>query len=321
MKLVIAVVIVLLAAPALAGNEPWSAGVSDAQKQAAQKLLEEGNALFLDKKFSAALEKYNAAIASWDHPAIRFNMVRCLIQLEKPVEASDNLALALKYGKDPLEDTVYAEALNYQKLLAKQIGDFAVSCKQAGVKVSFDGQVMLTCPGSAKRRAMVGQHLLVGTKDGFLTKTVDVIVPGGKQQQLELSLVSLDSAAKISHRWPTWVPWAVFGGGLAVAGVGGLLELQASARMDSYDRQATRNCSFVQCDPNDPMMLDSTDRKSAERLDVIAIGVMSAGAAVAITGGVMLYMNRGITVYEKSVERVTVTPHRGGALVSVGGSF
>ena len=56
-------VLLLLAAPALAGNEPWSVGVTDAQKQAAQALLEQGNALFLEKKFSAALEKYNAATA------------------------------------------------------------------------------------------------------------------------------------------------------------------------------------------------------------------------------------------------------------------
>ena len=325
MRLVIIIVLALFAAPAFAGNEPWSVGVTDAQKQAAQKLLEEGNTLFLDKKFSAALDKYKAATASWDHPAIRFNIVRCLIQLEKPEEASDNLALALAHGKAPLDDAVYAEALNYQKLLAKQIGDLDVSCTQPAVKVSFDGQPLLTCPGSAKRRATVGQHLIVATKEGFLTKTTEVIVLGGKQHQVKLSLVSLDAAAKIEHRWPAWVPWSVFGGGLAVAGIGGLFQLQASARMDSYDRQATRNCALLHCDPNDPTMLDQTDKRSAERLNTIAIGVMSVGAATVITGGVMLYLNRGRTVYEKSVEKVApvidVVPQKGGTLVTVGGRF
>ena len=60
----------------------------DSQKAQAQKILEEGNALFLKKDYAQALEKYKAAVAKWDHPAIRFNMVRCLIQLDKPVEAS-----------------------------------------------------------------------------------------------------------------------------------------------------------------------------------------------------------------------------------------
>ena len=322
MRLLLVIAIVLLAVPASAGNEPWATGVTEAQKQAAQKLLEEGNTLFLEKKFSPALEKYKQAVAQWDHPAIRFNMVRCLIQLEKPVEASDSLALALKYGKDPLEDTVYTEALNYQKLLATQIGDFEIHCEQSGVKVSFDGQALLTCPGTAQRRATVGQHMIVGTKDGFLTKTTEVVVLGGKQQNVKLSLIPLDAAAKITHRWPGWVPWAVFGGGLAVAGLGGLVELQAYSRMDSYDKQVAHNCALVHCDPNDPMMLDTTDKDSAQRLNTIAIGVMSAGAAITITGGVMMYMNRGRTVYEKSVDKVVrVVPQRGGGLVTFGGRF
>jgi hypothetical protein len=320
----ILLVLLLLVAPALAGDEPWSAGVSDAKKKAAQALLEQGNTLFLDKQFSAALEKYKEAVAQWDHPAIRFNMVRCLIQLEKPVEASENLARALAYGAAPLDDTVYGEALNYQKLLAKQIGDLEVSCTQAGVKVSFDGQTLITCPGSAKRRAIVGAHQLVGTKDGFLTKTIEVIVPGGTEKKLSMSLIPLASAAKIAHRWPTWVPWSVFGGGLAIAGLGGLIQLQSNARMDSYDRQVARNCSLVHCDPNDPTMLDASDKESAERLNSIAIGVISVGAGVAIAGGVMLYLNRGRTVYENSTEkaaRVDVVPQRGGGLVTLGVRF
>lgn len=324
MKIVIAIVLALLATPAFAGNEPWSAGVTDAQKQAAQTLLEQGNALFLDKKFSAALEKYKEAVAAWDHPAIRFNMVRCLIQLEKPVEASDSLELALRFGGAALEDTVYREALNYQKLLATQIGDLEISCTQAGVKVSLDGQALAACPNTTKRRAIVGQHMIVGTKDGFLTKTVEAIVTGGKQQKVAVSLVPLETAAKITHRWPGWVPWSVFGGGLAVAGFGGVLQLQASSTMRSYDKQVSRNCSEMHCDPNDPTMLDTSDKRSAERLNVIAISVMSVGAAAVITGGVMLYLNRGRTVYEKSVEKaayIDVVPQPGGGYVVLGGRF
>ena len=134
------------------------------KRPSAQKLLEEGNALFLKKDYAQALEKYKAAVGSWDHPAIRFNMVRCLIQLDRPVDASDNLALALKYGAAPLEEAVYTEALSYQKLLANQIGDLDVTCEQAGVKVTLDGQPLLDCPGKEHRRVAPGQHQLVGTE-------------------------------------------------------------------------------------------------------------------------------------------------------------
>ncbi len=89
---------------------PWADGVTDAQKAAARTRLDAGNARFLDKKYGEALEQYRQAVAIWDHPAIRFNMVRCLIQLERPVDAYDNLVLALTYGAAPLEEAVYLEA-------------------------------------------------------------------------------------------------------------------------------------------------------------------------------------------------------------------
>src|SRR3569623_242091 len=108
-----AVVMALAVAPsaAHADDQPWAVGVTDAQKAQAQKILDEGNQLFLKKDYAPALDKYKAAVAVWDHPAIRFNIVRCLIQLDRPVDASATLALALKYGAAPLEGAVYREAL------------------------------------------------------------------------------------------------------------------------------------------------------------------------------------------------------------------
>ncbi|MDB4956155.1 MAG: hypothetical protein JWO36_3724, partial [Myxococcales bacterium] len=97
---------------------PWAAGVSDAHKKSAKTLLDSGNVLFLGHDYVAALEQYKQAVAAWDHPAIRFNIVRCLIQLDRSLDAFDNLQLALKYGAAPLEAAVYNEALAYQKLLA-----------------------------------------------------------------------------------------------------------------------------------------------------------------------------------------------------------
>src|ERR1043165_10264928 len=77
---------------------PWAAGVSDAHKLEAKRLLDEGNARFVEHDYVAALDRYTKAIAEWDHPAIRFNVVRCLIQLDRPLEAYDQLQRALAYG-------------------------------------------------------------------------------------------------------------------------------------------------------------------------------------------------------------------------------
>jgi len=311
-----------LVAPAVAhaDDQPWAAGVSDARKAEAQKILEEGNQLFLKKDYAQALDKYKAAVAVWDHPAIRFNMVRCLIQLDRPVDASDNLALALKYGAAPLEEAVFNEALSYQKLLANQIGDLDVACDQPGVKVTLDGQPLVSCPGKEHRRVAPGQHQLVGTKDGFLTKTTEVVVIGAKTADARVALIPLAKAAKVVHRYPGWMPWTVFGGGLVVAGFGGLIQYEASQSMASYDRQVTTNCANTGCTPAQAAAFQG-DKDAAQRDNRIALGVMSVGAAGAIVGGVLLYMNRGRTVYEEQPPVAFVPLRDGGGALTFSGSW
>jgi len=319
----------VLPAVAHAEDQPWATGVTEGQKAQAQKLLEEGNALFFKKDYAQALDKYKAAVASWDHPSIRFNMVRCEIQLDRPVDASEDLAKALKYGAAPLDEAIYTEALSYQKLLANEVGDLDISCDQTGVVVTLDGQALLRCPGKEHRRVKPGQHQLVGTKDGFLTKTTEVVVLGANQQEAKVSLVPLGKAAKVVHRYPTWMPWTVFGGGLVLAGFGGLIQYEASQSMASYDRQVSTNCAGTGCTP-DQVKAFADDKSNAERDNKIAIGVMSVGAAGTIVGGVLLYMNRGRTVYEGGVEHQGPPPaaqlgfvpaREGGGVMTLSGNW
>ena len=324
MLVVVGALWMFAAAPARADDaQPWADGVSAERKTTAQGLLQEGNAAFLDRNYAVALDKYRQAIAAWDHPAIRFNVVRCLIQLDRPVEASDNLALALKYGAAPLDEAVYTEALSYQKLLATQIGDLEVTCAQPGLAIALDGKSFASCPTTETRRVTPGTHQLVGTKDGYLTRTLEITVLGGKRQRAEVSLVPLSQAGRIERRWARWRPWAVVGGGLVVAGVGGLIQLQASTNLDSYARAIDRDCAGQGCAPGtiSPSVTDL--RSTAERQNKLAIVMGSLGVATVATGAVLLFLNRGRTVFPGSTERITpsVTPISGGATVSVGRRF
>ncbi len=302
---------------ARADVQPWAVGVSDARMHDAETKLEQGNALFLKREYKEALALYREAIASWDHPAIRFNIVRCLIQLDDPVEAAENLELALKYGAAPLEKPVYTEALSYQKLFASQIGDLEISCAQEGVRVSLDGQVVIErCPGKLARRMKTGTHQLVGEKPGFLTSTERMKVVGGEHDTVELTLVPLAKAAKVEHRWAVWKPWVVFGGGLAVLGAGAGLDFLASRAMSAYDREVSFVCAANACMLNDPRLPSKS--AAAHEADA-AYAVMGVGAAAAIAGAVMLYVNRGKTVYEKST--IDVSPTEGGVTLSYRGVF
>jgi len=320
-SLLVMLVLVVAAAPVRADTQPqpWAVGVSEPQKQKAHQLLEAGNALFLERKYSEALDKYREAIGVWDHPAIRFNIVRCLILLDKPVEAAENLKLALKYGAAPLEEQVYSEALGYEKLLAKQIGEVVVSCDQGGVALVLDGQPLATCPAKEARRVAPGRHQVVGTKHGFVPRTIDVVVVGGETQQVPVSVVPLEKAARIEHRWASWKPWLVFGGGLTLSAIGGLVELQAVTNMNAYDRAVNDNCS-TSCAPDDPR-LPKSSKSNAELEDKLGISVISIGAAAAVVGGVMLYMNRARTVYPSERTQLGVVPAAGGGVLVLGGRF
>ena len=291
---------------------PWVAGVSEQQKAAAHERLEAGNALFLDHKYADELTEYQKAVVAWDHPAIRFNIVRCLIQLDKPVEAFDNLTLALKYGATPLEQGVFAEATTYQKLLANQIGELEVTCAQPGVAVSLDGRSLLNCPGTKQTRVVPGEHQLVGTKAQFSTRTFDVVVLGGKQQHQAVELVPVARTAKITRRWGMWVPWSVFGGGLALTGLGALIELKASSDFAAFDRMVQRDCAKGCTE------VDYGTRNTARLENRIGVGTLTVGAVAVAAGAVMIYLNRARTSYPTEIE---VRPTQAGGVVTMGGRF
>ena len=311
--LAVLALVAIAAAPARADEPPWAVGVSEERKAAAEKLLDEGNARFLEHHFSEALDAYRKALVEWDHPAIRFNIVRCLIQLDRAVEASEQLDAALKYGAAPLGDALFAEATGYQKLLAGQIGELEVTCTQPGVAIRLDGQPLATCPADEHRRVSPGTHQVVGTHAGYLTHTSDATVIGGKQLRVAVELVPLEKAAHVVHRWQTWVPWTVFGSGFVVAGIGGVLELNAVSFRDAYDRAVAQACMPVACAPG--TKIDQHDLDREKLYNGIAIGVISAGILTVAAGAGMLYLNRGHTIYPD------LQPTRTGATIGVAGRF
>jgi len=309
------VIAVALATGIASADEPWKQGVTPEKQAAAQKLLDEGNNLFVERDYAGAIAKYQQALAVWDHPSIRFNMVRTLIQMDRVVEAYDNLELALKYGAAPLEENVYSEALAYQKLLAKQIANVVVACDQKDVHVTFDGQPLLHCPGKQTRRVLPGQHQVVGKRAGYLTRTVEVVVLGGKNEDVSLKLEPLGQVGTITHRWKLWIPWAVVGAGAGVVGLGAIAQALAVNDHDRYYDRVARECAPAGCDAG--FAADLQDQAIIENR--VAIGLFTVGAAALITGGIMVYMNRGRPSYPH--DAVSLTPTRDGATLTVRGSF
>jgi hypothetical protein len=304
---------------AFAEPEPWKQGVTPAQMAAAQALLEDGNALFLERSIAEAVVKYQQALAEWNHPAIHFNLVRAFILLDRTVEAYDHLELAMRYGAAPLDVTVYNEALSYQKLLANQIATLAVTCSQPEVVVTLDGQPLAGCPGTLERRVAPGHHQIVATRPGFLTRTVEIVVLGGKRERVALEFEPLSSAGTLVHRWRGWVPWAVLGAGVLTAGAGGAIQSLAISDRDQYYAQLD-TCGLAGCSSGE---YSSTLKDRAIIENRIAIGLLAVGGAAAVVGGVMVYLNRGRIVYPENASgvRTSIAALPGGAALAVSGRF
>lgn len=312
-----ALVIGLLGGGAHAEVEPWKQGVTPQQMATAKTLLDAGNVLLLEHEYAPALAKYEEAVKAWNHPAIRFNMVRCLIQLGRLVEASENLELALKYGAAPLEETVYNEALAYQKLLANQIAEVTVACEQPDVELTFDGQPLMGCPGNTKQRVLPGRHQVVGKRAGYLTRTTELVVLGGQPEHVKVALDPFVRSMTVTHRWRTWIPWTVFGSGFAIAGIGGIIELASLGTRDEYNDRIAHDCASTPCDAD--YLSGVKDRALLE--NHIAIGTIAVGAGVVATGAVMLYLNRGREEYSNERATAIVTPTADGAQFVVRGRF
>ena len=310
------VLLVSLATPALADDVPWAQGVSDATQARANELYAQGNELFAQQDNTGALAKYQAAIALWDHPRIRFNMAVTLIRLDRILEAADALDAALRFGDKPFSPELYQRVLDDQQLVQGRVGELEVSCSQLDVRVLLDGKPLSTCPRTQKQRVLAGEHILLGEKQEFMTVSRHVVVAGGKTVTEDITLIPIESAVILTYRYPRWMPYTVAGAGAAIA-LGGMgFYFASSNAMDKFDADFARACPQGCKLSDQPLLADERDRARLE--DKVAIGMMLGGGAIAITGAVLAVINRKA---ERTLPSVDTTPTRGGAITTLSWQF
>jgi hypothetical protein len=268
---------------------PWSRGVTDETRAEAQALLDAGNELFLASKHREALDKYQAAIAVWDHPAIAFNIARALIALDRPVEAFAFVERALAYGSAPLKPSVFEEAQNYQRLLRGQIAELYIECSDPGVQVSLDGQPPQTCQGLGPIRVAAGAHQLIAERAGFLPLSRSLVALPGKTQHEAVRLLPIPTALTTEPRVAVWLPWTTLGTGAVLTGVGVALRVMAQGDIDQYGVLLARQCAATGCAPGS---LPSSDLRSRADLENgLAISGLALGGTLLCTGVALWLVN------------------------------
>jgi hypothetical protein len=274
-------------AVAVAEDKPWAAGVTADNQKAALDLYNEGNKAFAQAEYKTALETYTRALVLWDHPAIRYNVAVCLINLDRPVEAYDNLERAMRFGTAPLGQDLWNQGQSYQKLLAGRVAEIEVNA-EPGAAVSLDGKPL----AGTQQRVLTGDHQIVVEKPRYQTETRSIRLNAGDHVTIKIELKPVAVPRTLHRRWARWIPWTVLGGGAAVAVIGVPVLLAAGNSFDRYDTAVTASCPHG-CLDGDPASAHIADLKShAELQNTTAISLFAIGGAIAATGFVMVIANQ-----------------------------
>jgi hypothetical protein len=299
---------------------PWAADVSEAEQATARELLAAGNHEFMESRFAQALAIYREAIKHWDHPAIRYNMAVCLINLDQLVEARDNLERSLAYGAAALDGDNYSQGLGYRKLLDAQLAHIKITCQEPGAEVRLDGKLLFTGPGTAEQFVMAGEHQVVAIKQGFVPVSKTLFLAAGKRSTHDVSSLEVKATTRVERRWSRWKPWAVLAGGAVLGGVGALSYLAAQRDYEAYNRGIASRCGGVNgCDRDTLAGFTDLHRieDRADREQIAAFTLFAVGGGAAVAGAVGALINQPRIQVEASRRLPAVTASSTGATVSI----
>jgi hypothetical protein len=294
-------------------DNAWSVGVPQAERQAAEALFKEGNALLKESIVGSAAAKYREALRHWDHPNIHFNLALALMVLDQPIETREQLVLAMKYGALPLGNERHEHAKNYLSLLESQLAQVKVSCDTPGAKVEVDGRPIFEPPGEWQGFLRAGRHTFVASKAGMLTNQTVKVLEGGKLAEIDLELTSVEDRTRVTRRWPVWKPWTVVGAGAAIALGAGAMHYAGLQKLDWVDTQSKARCPAPTGCATEPSDISSA-RSQARTFQGIAYTGYAVGGAVLAVGATLVWLNRAQTYVEPySPDAVPLTPGKPGA--------
>jgi hypothetical protein len=300
------------------GPRPWADGVPEAEQALATELYIAGNQEFTESHFAQALAKYKEAIRHWDHPAIRYNIAICLINLDQPVEARDHLEKSLAYGAPPLKGDTYLEGLTHRKLLEGQLAHITISSAEPGAEIALDGKLLFIGPGSAARYLLPGEHRVGATKPGFLTTFTTLVLVAGKRTTHDMPALERKPTTRIARRWDWWKPWAMIASGTALGGIGGLTYLAATRNYAAFDKEVEIQCPSG-CTSEElagiPGLSGPRDRGRIEQ--GIALTLFSVAGLAMLAGAIGVVLNQPRVVVDVALPTPVVTPVRGGMTASI----
>ncbi len=274
------------AAPSGNDERPWAKGVSEDAQREALALFREGNGLLKESVFVQAAARYREALARWDHPAIHYNLVLALLNLDQPLEVHQHLLAAMRYGAEPLDHEKFEQAKAYKVLVEKQLARVKVSCDTPGTQVVMDGRPLFVAPEQFEGFVRAGPHSIVATKEGYLAHESSKALPAGETTVFDIKMHTTADLTQYRRKWAAWIPWTVLGAGVAVAAAGGGMHYSAAQGFKQFD------AGIISCGGCVPSSELSGLRSSASLKQNVGLTSYVVGGAAIAAGGVLTWINR-----------------------------
>lgn len=239
------------------------------------------------------------------------------MNLDQPIQVHEHLQAAIKFEAAPLGKDKFDHAKEYMLLVEKQIASVDVSCNKIGAEVLVDGVKVFTVTEGGENRyrakVKIGKHTFVARKTGYDAQIDAPFIEPGQNFRIELTLYTAEELTRYKRRWKqTWMPYAVIGGGVALAA--GAVGLQFAAGNDYKDFDAAvARCGTMGCAPDSGV--DDFRKSGDTKRTMSYVGFGVAGGAL-VAGLTLLYLNRN-SAYQISADEYRKEQRDKGHEVSV----
>jgi PEGA domain len=172
-------------------------------KAQAQALLGQATKLYQQGDVAGALDKFQAAYASFPSPKLMFNIGQANRDLSRPVEALEAFEKFLVGAADASPEMI-ADARKSVAQLQKKLGRIQVDCESAGAEVSVDGKSVGLTPLPELIWVTPGRHQVTAKHASAAPAIEDVDVTAGSVSTVTMRLRPL--AASLSASAPKAAP-------------------------------------------------------------------------------------------------------------------
>ena len=287
----------LVATPGLAHarrKKPRPPAAAPAPVDPADALLDEGTSLFtLQADYDGALQRFQQSYDLRPGWKALNGMALVYQQQGKYVEAIESYERLLGEFGATLNEGQLATVRRRVGELEARVGVAVLTLVQDGTFVTIDGREIKRTGAETRVRLLPGRHTLVATLDGHETLSLRIDARAGVATPVAVELAAervkvVERPVRFERRYPTWVPWAMLGGGVALAVGGGALHYSGVQDIDAFDRLVANRVPVGSA----PVAVPESLRRSGEVKQVAAVSLYAVGGAALVTGLVLVYFNR-----------------------------